>query len=507
MASFELNSRLYTKPEIEDILSLTYPYTVENVDEQKKILFVELSNDQQLRGENKTDLATFVEEISSRLVEGIVVNEESKVSLREIPVGQMIRREKSPTSSSSSLPSFLRNDSSNTMYPGDDHDVIYNKKAEKEAEKASLNDGLHVDEAGAPPGVINPLQYRTIKRAVNIDSRFRPNYFASKASDMQLTLPTRLEKVISMRLGALELPNSFYAISEELGNNCFKINLITIIIPDGNYASSSADTQYPYIADAITTAMANASTPITDLVFSVHQASGKSVFSKTSTNSTTYTITFGVNKDGTNSSEKLPYFLGWQLGYRANQYILDPIGGDGGDGGDGVEPIVVPDDPDGGGELEPIVSADPIQGDIALSLSLTPADTVDPVDTVDSVDANGGGTVVVDTVSIINATSEGQCQISGPRYLYLALDDYNNNVNNYFVSAFSDSINSRNILSRIDLPHANEDGYGSQINRTRNYFGPVNIEKMQIRLLDEYGRVINMNNMDWSFTLMFECMY
>ena len=110
-------------------------------------------------------------------------------------------------------------------------------------------------------------------------------------------------------------------------------------------------------------------------------------------------------------------------------------------------------------------------------------------------------------VTTINATSEGQCQISGPRYLYLALDDYNNNVNNYFVSAFSDSINSRNILSRIDLPHANEDGYGSQINRTRNYFGPVNIEKMQIRLLDEYGRVINMNNMDWSFTLMFECMY
>ena len=425
MASFELNSRLYTKPEIEDILSLSYPYTVENVDEQKKILFVDLSNDQMLQRENKTDLATFVEEISTRLIDDIVVKEESKFSIENRNIGQMISTEKSSSSSS-----FLRNENINTLYPGDDHDVIFNKKAEKEAEKSSLNDGLHVDESGAPPGVINPLQYRTIKRAVNIDSRFRPNYFASKASDMQLTLPTRLEKVISMRLGALELPNSFYAISEELGNNCFKINLITIIIPDGNYSSSSADTQYPYIADAITTAMANASTPITDLEFSVDPASGKSVF-KTTTNLTTYTITFGVNKDGTNSSEKLPYFLGWQLGYRANQY----------------------------------------------------------------------------TVTTINATSEGQCQISGPRYLYLALDDYNNNVNNYFVSAFSDSINSRNILSRIDLPHANEDGYGSQINRTRNYFGPVNIEKMQIRLLDEYGRVINMNNMDWSFTLMFECMY
>ena len=82
-------------------------------------------------------------------------------------------------------------------------------------------------------------------------------------------------------------------------------------------------------------------------------------------------------------------------------------------------------------------------------------------------------------------------------YIYL------DNVNNYFVSAFSDSINNRNILSRIDLPHSNEDGYGSQLNRSRNYFGPVTIEKMQIRLMDEYGRLINMNNMDGSFTLMF----
>tara|TARA_A200000159_G_scaffold162726_1_gene187260 strand:+ start:30 stop:1328 length:1299 start_codon:yes stop_codon:yes gene_type:complete len=432
MASFELNSNLYSKPEIEDILSLTYPYTVENVYDQKKILFVELSNDHQLRRENKTDLATFVEEISTRLVESIVGNEESKISLREVSVEQQesTQTASSSSSSSSSSPSFLRNGNNNTLYPGVDHDVILNKKAVKEAEKATLNDGLHVDEAGAPPGVINPLQYRTIKRAVNIDSRFRPNYYASKASDMQLTLPTRLEKVISMRLGALELPNTFYAISEELGNNCFKVNNSVITIPDGNYTSSSANTQYPYIAgDTMNDALSAAGFP--DMSFTVDEASGKSRFTSNSPDSRT--ITFGVNKDGTNSSEKLPYFLGWQLGYRVNVYTLD--------------------------------------------------------------------------TSSSTAVSEGVCQISGPRYLYLAIDDYNNNVNNYFVSAFSDSINNRNILSRIDLPHSNEDGYGSQLNRSRNYFGPVTIEKMQIRLMDEYGRLINMNNMDWSFTLMFECMY
>ena len=105
------------------------------------------------------------------------------------------------------------------------------------------------------------------------------------------------------------------------------------------------------------------------------------------------------------------------------------------------------------------------------------------------------------------AKSEGLCQVSGPRYVFLTIDDYNNNVNNFFISAFSDSINSRNILTRIDFPHTNEDAYGSQINRTRTYFGPVTIEKMHIQLIDEYGRNVNMNNMDWSFSLMFECMY
>ena len=51
------------------------------------------------------------------------------------------------------------------------------------------------------------------------------------------------------------------------------------------------------------------------------------------------------------------------------------------------------------------------------------------------------------------------------------------------------------------------DGLSSQINRSRNYFGPVNIEKLRVTLYDEYGRVINLNNMDWSCALTFECMY
>tara|TARA_B100000900_G_scaffold389927_1_gene383204 strand:+ start:1927 stop:3309 length:1383 start_codon:yes stop_codon:yes gene_type:complete len=460
MTSFELNSRLYSKPEIEDILSLSYPYTVENVVEQKKILFVELSNDIVLQKENKSDLTNFVEEIAEFLIKDIGTKERSN---------------NTSYFSSSSTP-FLNKEKNNSLYPIEDHDVIFNKKEVAEADKSSLNDGLNVDESGAPPGVINPIKYRTIKRAVNIDSRFRPNYYSSSASDMQLTLPTRLEKVISMRLGSLELPNSFYSISEELGNNCFTVgkangsldasgNIIydsfNVVIPDGNYgnynstpADISGTSPYQSISSAINTAMSNVSGLGDFLEFSILESTAKSSFARKDGGSGTsvpFKITFGVSTNTNNtsassssseiSSEQLPYFLGWQLGYRVNMY-------------------------ESGGPV------------------------------------SGGSSS--DNVSIV---SEGLCDISGPKYLYLSIDDYNNNVNNYFISAFTDSINSRNILSRIDLPNNNEDGFGSQINRTRNYFGPVNIEKMQIRLVDEYGRVVNLNNMDWSFTLMFECVY
>jgi len=456
MTSFELNSNLYTKPEIEDILSLKYPYTVENVEHQKKMLFKEFSDDRMLQHENKTDLANFVKSIAGILVNDIVIKEESKLGrgvpeMKDVNSNSLYAQEAMSTSTSAFLKGSVN---SNTLYPTEEHDVIMNNKADKEAAIALLNDGLHIDENGAPPGLINPLQYRTIKRAINIDSRFRPNYYASSSTDMQLTLPTRLEKVISMRLGALELPNTFYAISEELGNNCFQMEIndsapSLIVIPDGNYSSSPVDTQYPSIASAITKAMNNVTGQLlSDFVFTIDPASGRSVFARNNdiTNSVPFTITFGVTRktDYTAeiSSKQLPYFLGWQLGYRTNVY------------------------------------------------------------------SSGGPPTGGSNTNNSSIVSEGPCQITGPRYLYLAIDDYNNNVNNYFVSAFSDSINSRNILSRIDLPNIkNEDGFGSQINRTRNYFGPVNIEKMHVNLMDEYGRTVNLNNMDWSFTLMFECMY
>jgi uncharacterized delta-60 repeat protein len=45
-----------------------------------------------------------------------------------------------------------------------------------------------------------------------------------------------------------------------------------------------------------------------------------------------------------------------------------------------------------------------------------------------------------------------------------------------------------------------------QINE-RNYFGPVDIDKFRIQLLDDKGNVMNLNGMDWSFSIITEHLY
>ena len=45
------------------------------------------------------------------------------------------------------------------------------------------------------------------------------------------------------------------------------------------------------------------------------------------------------------------------------------------------------------------------------------------------------------------------------------------------------------------------------ITEPRRYFGPVDIQRLRIRLLDERGRVLPMNNSNFSFCLDFKMIY
>jgi hypothetical protein len=110
-------------------------------------------------------------------------------------------------------------------------------------------------------------------------------------------------------------------------------------------------------------------------------------------------------------------------------------------------------------------------------------------------------------------TSETIIEPASIRYIYLAVDDFNNNVNDGFIGAFNSSILNKNILARITLQGGvNIVSYYNQnnlalITYARQYFGPVDIMKLQIQLLDEYGRIIDLNNMDYSMCLTFQTIY
>jgi len=108
-------------------------------------------------------------------------------------------------------------------------------------------------------------------------------------------------------------------------------------------------------------------------------------------------------------------------------------------------------------------------------------------------------------------SSEGIFNLLGPRYIYLVVDDFNNSVNDGFYGAFTSSILNKNILARISLQGSvfnflSQNNY-NLLTSPRQYFGPVDIQKLQIQLLDEYGRVLDLNNMDYSFCLSFQTVY
>lgn len=287
------------------------------------------------------------------------------------------------------------------------------------------------------PGVINPLKRKLNRQFLNIDTRFRENYYNSSSTNYSMTLPIHINDIISMQLVSLELPTSYYVISKQFGNNFCNLTVGTtptlITIPDGNYSVTA-------IVSYLNSFMTTLGGVFLNVTFNVNldsfgNGSNQIIISINPAVNLPMTLNFQANVSGIDDrNTPLPLKLGWKLGFRNGIY----------------------------------------QGNTAY-------------------------------------ISEGVVDLSGPRYLYLAIDDHNNNVNNGFYSAFNSSILNKNILARISMNSPNfsiftENNF-NVVTYPRVYFGPVNIQNVSIQLLDEYGRVVDLNNMDFSFCLTFQTAY
>ena len=112
-----------------------------------------------------------------------------------------------------------------------------------------------------------------------------------------------------------------------------------------------------------------------------------------------------------------------------------------------------------------------------------------------------------------SVVSESCMDCSPIRYLYLVLDEYSNSFPNSFSSFYSRSVMNKKILAKISLNNCNNpyktlltgnESNGVLVSDTRTYSGKVDIQRINVELVNEWGKTINMNGLDYSFLLKIE---
>ena len=116
-------------------------------------------------------------------------------------------------------------------------------------------------------------------------------------------------------------------------------------------------------------------------------------------------------------------------------------------------------------------------------------------------------------VTTVKLESEYMSDLHGPRYLYLAVEEFNRGNQNSFVSPVVSSLINKNILARITMDNQNY-GYGSilsgntmnglVISDDRSYTGKIDLLKLNVQLIDENGMPVMLNGLDFSFCLKVE---
>ena len=422
----DLNIGNYSKSELEEILELPTNYDENIIQLKETKLRQNIMSDLSVPASIKTKTLGFITNIKNALI----INIQKNSSANNLKLGSKI----------GDLAKTYQN--------------VYN--LDKNLEKSDITDSGGTFIIKQPPtpygqsspsefyqGTINPLNKRILRQNINIDTRFRENYYATQASNFHLDLPIRLTQVVSLQLSALEIPSTFYTVSKLFGNNFFVISLpntviepLIVTLPDGNYT-------YLTLQNYINTFLSTAPAGYTEIQFLADVntpggngsgGTGKMIIGSLN-GDIDFSLNFQTDRFGNNDRQTpLPLKLGWLMGFRLGYYENNPT-----------------------------------------------------------------------------YVSEGLIDMIGIRYIYLVIDDFNNNVSDGFYGAFTSSLLNKNILARITLQ-------GSVFNiitqnnlilvtTARQYFGPVDIQKMQIQLLDEYGRILDLNNMDYSFCLSFQTIY
>lgn len=304
-------------------------------------------------------------------------------------------------------------------------------------------------------GIINPLQIKTLTQMININTKFRNNYTNTISTNFIYNLPNTIKNVISMKIVDIQLTNKIYTYSDKLGSNSFKLNVggtTTIIdISNGSYTNEE-------LIDAINNSLTNKGYGN----IQVESNPNNYLIDISSNDGTIFDLDFNYDKNNCpqllSNINKNQLTLGWIMGFR---------------------------------------------GDYVQKINAT---------------KNKNCLYVENHVDISNVytgktkyTGESAYENYFNKYFLISINDFQNNHNNSFISPFQfQSTADNNILGKICSNNTNNGEVcikTEMISPKRIYFGPTDITRLHIILYDEVGRVLDINNGDYSLTLELEIIY
>ena len=293
-------------------------------------------------------------------------------------------------------------------------------------------------------GVLNNLKRKTIQQTIILNSLYREDYLTTSSSDFSLILPNSFKNVLSVCLSSIQLPATIHRISTQLQNNSVYFYEVGTGV-EGTVVLPDGNYNADAFVDLLQTSINTQLGTAARFVVAYNGNTGRITISNT-----TYRFDMRFLTDdfiANTSKNKIQ-----QVSY--------------------TEPKNV--------KCAPVTE---VYKRLGWIMGFRLAEYRDD-----------------DTY-----TTEGLYNGTSPDYVYFILNDFNNSQSQNIIGMFSKSVIGNNILAMI--PITQSVNCCDLIQKKREYFGPVNIKRIKIQLLNQYGDIINLNSMDFSFSLDLEVGY
>ena len=401
---------------------------------------------------------------------------------------------------------------------------------------------------------LNPNLKNTINRFINLDSQFRQYTSGSESQSTNYTcdLSDTIKNTLKLSLYSYQIPFSWYTIDKAYGNTCFWISdpssgiIVPISVPSGNYSHTAFITQLNLSFTEAgftfpgTPVYYNSNSGIITLYLADGTYSSSDGSSSFTISADTQIIFFdftGNLQCNINCYSKSNHYfnntLGWIMGYRLPYVNVDISGNTAASILDlnGTKYLILAiDDYNQNHVNNTLISISQFSNTLKMPTyyspdlpytCITPAQQGNNLNTIiseigaDSQTQNG---LLIASKYQEDYTSTQIVLPSAPRtltnaqlYTINSINNNNNNLTNYLAKAptTSDILAIIPVKTSVGVPTGTllVEFSGSLQDSERTYFGPVNIERMAVKLLDDKGNILNLNGNDWCVSLIAECLY